>query len=382
MDPIVSLARVSRRPSRGDLVAAGAIAAWAILEAVLGSGPGSTLARIGFALLISVPLIVRRRAPLAVAAFVSVVSVAWALSADKPEAGTMPFPALLLAIFSAALYGRNMGTAALGGAMPIAAMLISVNSDYYEGNPGAGDLAILSFFCCCAWTGGWLIRRRANQVRRAYAESGELARSAVAEERARIARELHDVVAHSVSIIAVQAGAAEQVIETDPAAAREYMGAVRRTARETMREMRGLLSVLREDEASYAPQPGLSRLQDLLDEVRETGVAVELVESGERRELPAGIDLVAFRVVQESLTNVRKHAAGAPARVALRYAPEAVEVEVTNEAGQAQARNGEGGGHGLVGMRERVRIFGGEFEAGAQNGGFRVRAILPLEGEL
>ena len=148
-----------------------------------------------------------------------------------------------------------------------------------------------------------------------------------------------------------------------------------------MREMRGLLSVLREDEASYAPQPGLSRLQDLLDEVRDAGVAVELVESGEKRELPAGIDLVAYRVVQESLTNVRKHAPNTPARVALRYAAEAVELEITNETREERLTNNEGGGHGLLGMRERVRIFGGQFEAGQHNGGFRVRAVLPLESE-
>jgi signal transduction histidine kinase len=362
-------------------VAAGALAAWAVLEALLGTGPGSTPARLGFALAVTVPLVVRRRAPLAVAVVLSVTTVAWALSADQAETGTMPFPCLLFAIFSAALYGRTTATALIGGALPIAAMLITINSDYYDGAPNAANIAILSFFCCSAWAGGWLVRRRASQLRRAYAESGELARSAVAEERARIARELHDVVAHSVSIIAVQAGAAEQVIDSDPTAAREYMGAVRRTARETMREMRGLLSVLREDEASYAPQPGLSRLQDLLDEVRDAGVAVDLVESGEKRELPAGIDLVAFRVVQESLTNVRKHAPNTPARVALRYAAEAVELEITNETREEGLTNNEGGGHGLLGMRERVRIFGGQFEAGEHNGGFRVRAVLPLERE-
>jgi signal transduction histidine kinase len=360
-------------------VAAGALGLWAVLEALLGTGPGSTPARIGFALVVTAPLVVRRRAPLAVAAALAVATVAWALNANEAETGTMPFPSLLFVIFSAALYGRNLATAVAGGALPVTAMVIAVNSDYYDGTPNAANLGILSFFCGCAWTAGWLIRRRANQLRRAYAESGELARSAVAEERTRIARELHDVVAHSVSIIAVQAGAAEQVIDTDPGAAREYMGAVRRTARETMREMRGLLSVLREDEASYAPQPGLSRLDDLLDEVREAGVSVELVQLGDRRELPAGVDLVAYRVVQESLTNVRKHAPSAAARVALRYAAEAVELEITNEGGGPPTTSNDDSGHGLLGMRERVRVFGGEFEAGAHNGGFRVRALLPLE---
>jgi signal transduction histidine kinase len=156
---------------------------------------------------------------------------------------------------------------------------------------------------------------------------------------------------------------------------------VRRTAREAMSEMRRLLDVLRTDDTTYAPQPGLSRLPDLIDEVRGAGVPVELVEEGQRRELPAGIDLVAFRVIQESLTNVRKHAGGAPTQVAVRYGAKELEVEVRNDAGRAQAAmNGGGGGHGIFGMSERVRLFGGRFEAGeAAGGGFRVHALLPLE---
>jgi signal transduction histidine kinase len=216
------------------------------------------------------------------------------------------------------------------------------------------------------------------------AESGELARSAVSEERTRIARELHDVVAHSVSIIAMQAGAAEELIEVDPARAREHMVSVRRTAREAMNEMRRLLDVLRTDEARYAPQPGLARLADLLDEVRSAGVPVELTEEGERPQLPPGVDLVAFRVVQESLTNVRKHAAGAPTRVLLRYGPAAIELDVANlpVRGRVPANGLARGGHGLIGMRERVQLFDGTFQAGpAEDGGFRVHAVLPLGAE-
>jgi len=227
------------------------------------------------------------------------------------------------------------------------------------------------------------VRQRAAQARRAVAESGELARTAVGEERARIARELHDVVAHSVSIIAVQAGAAEELIERDPEKARQHMSSVRRTAREAMSEMRRLLDVLRTDEPGYAPQAGLARLTDLLDETRAAGVPVELIEQGERPRLAPGLDLVAFRVVQESLTNVRKHAPGARTLVQFRYRPRALELEVINEAGVTPANaNGDRPGHGLVGMRERVRLFDGSFDAQSiANGGFRIRATLPLDEE-
>ena len=145
--------------------------------------------------------------------------------------------------------------------------------------------------------------------------------------------------------------------------------------------MRRLLDVLREGEPRYAPQPGLSRLDDLLDETRRAGVSVELVEEGERPELPPGLDLVAFRIVQESLTNARKHSGSAPARVALRYSQSELELEIVNEAGnRGPGRNGAGGGHGLIGMRERAHLFGGSFEAGErEGGGYRVRAVLPLE---
>ena len=380
MDPIVRLAQVPRRPPRSDLAVVGALAAWGLLEAVLGSGPGSTATRVAFALAVTLPLLVRRRTPFAVAIFISAATVAWALGAEQPESGTFPFPSLLVAVFSVALYGRSTLVAAVGGLVPVGAMVVALNSDFNNGTMTIGNTAILIFFCGMAWTAGWLVRRRAMQAHQAYEESGELARAAVAEERARIATELHDVVAHSVSIIAVQAGAAEQLLDSRPDAAREHLAAVRRTAREAMTEMRRVLSVLRGDDATYAPQPGLSRLPDLIDEVTAAGVPVKLAEEGERPELPAGIDLVAFRVIQESLTNVRKHAAGAAAQVAVRYGAKELDVEITNDAGQAQAAINGGDGHGIFGMRERVRLFGGRFEAGElADGGFRIHARIPLE---
>jgi signal transduction histidine kinase len=178
----------------------------------------------------------------------------------------------------------------------------------------------------------------------------------------------------------VQAGVAEELIERDPVRAREHMASVRRTAREALGEMRRLLDVLRTDEATFVPQPGLARLPDLLDDVRSAGVPVELSEHGMPLQLPGGLDLVAFRVVQESLTNVRKHAPGARTRVVLSYGPDVLAIEVVNESARGGARdNGAGRGHGLIGMRERVTLFGGSFEAKSTlDGGFRVHARLPL----
>src|SRR6516165_9602566 len=316
MDPLVKLARVPNRPPRVDILVAAGLLVWALLEAFLAHGRGPLAGRITFAVAVSVPLAFRRQAPGLVVIVLSVALLAWALPASVSEHGTTPFPSVLLAAFSVACYARRSIVAVAGGLLLFATMVIAVESDYYTGGgANASNLAILSLFLGGAWGAGWLVRQRAAQARRAVAESGELARTAVGEERARIARELHDVVAHSVSIIAVQAGAAEELIERDPEKARQHMDSVRRTAREAMSEMRRLLDVLRTDQPGYAPQPGLARLPDLLEETRGAGVPVELIEQGERRRLAPGLDLVAFRVVQESLTNVRKHAPGAHTRV-------------------------------------------------------------------
>jgi signal transduction histidine kinase len=194
---------------------------------------------------------------------------------------------------------------------------------------------------------------------------------------------LHDVVAHSVSIIAMQAGAAGELVERDPKQAREHMETVRLTAQDAMREMRRLVEVLREDDATYAPQPTLARVDELVEDARVAGVRIEFEEVGERGELPPGVDLAAYRIVQEALTNVRKHAVGAAARVRLQYADEAIDILVTNEQGRsANGADGSGGGFGLAGMRERVRLYGGTVESGpSPDGGFLVHVRLPLVEE-
>jgi signal transduction histidine kinase len=329
----------------------------------------------------TVPLAFRRRYALAVVLFVpGVLMVRAAIGSPDEEAASF-FPAILLAAFSVALYERRLALAIAGGGFALACILGAVLLGFGEDagtRADAGNLTIISFFVVAAWTAGLLLRRRAEQVRRVEAESGELAKEAVAGERARIARELHDIVAHSVSIISVQAGAADQYLDRDPARAREHLGTVMRVAHDALTEMRRLTGVLREEPAGYEPQPGLGRVAELVDQARAAGLDVSLAEEGQRRTVPPGVDLAAFRIVQEALTNARKHAGAVAAQVHVRYSEGAVEVDVANAPGSGG--NGDGSGHGLVGMRERVRVYGGTLDAGPQaGGGFRVRARLPLE---
>lgn len=209
------------------------------------------------------------------------------------------------------------------------------------------------------------------------------ARRAVNEERTRIARELHDVVAHSMSVIVVQAGAARRVIDTQPAQAADAMAAIEATGRESLTEMRRVLGVLRSDneDADLVPAPDLDDLERLLHQCDDAGLPVELVVDGEARRLPAGLEMNVFRVVQESLTNTLKHAGQAHAEVHLAYRPHHVEVAVRdNGNGAASIPAAEGSGQGIIGMRERVEAYGGELEAGPQSGGgYQVRATFMIE---
>jgi signal transduction histidine kinase len=232
------------------------------------------------------------------------------------------------------------------------------------------------------------------QTRRQYTESLEaqnrvleqarhdLARQAVVEERLRIARELHDVVAHSMSVVAVHAGSGRMVAAEDPAAAERALATIEVTTRSALREMRRLLGVLRsagaEEPAALEPAPGLADLDALVAQVTRSGVDVELRVEGRRTAVPAGVDLSAYRVVQEALTNVIKHAGPARTVVEVRYTDTAVTVEVVDD-GQGAATPAAAGGHGLVGMRERVAVHGGVLDVGPGDaGGFHVSARFPV----
>jgi len=240
----------------------------------------------------------------------------------------------------------------------------------------------------------WLIGDNLR-VRRAYTkqledrsiqlerEREEKAAQAVTEERSRIARELHDVVAHHVSVMVVQAAGARRIAEKDPAAAQAALAAVETAGRTALTEMRRMLEVLRADDPGMGPQPGLAELDKLISQVRAVGLPVELRIEGSACCLPAGMDLAAYRIIQEALTNTVKHGGKAAARVTVRYRVDCLEIEVVDDGRGAAApllAGGEGGGHGLIGMNERVALFGGELETGPVfPGGYRVRARLPIE---
>jgi signal transduction histidine kinase len=209
-------------------------------------------------------------------------------------------------------------------------------------------------------------------------ERDEQAKRAVADERLRIAQELHDVVAHSMGVIAVQAAVGTHVIDDDVDEAKRSLEAISATSRGTLTEIRRLLGVLRSDgETGYQPAPGLADLPALVADVDAAGLPVTVDVEGERHEVPPGVDLTAYRIVQEALTNVLKHAGPARAVVTIGYEPAALRLEVRDDGRGVNGR-GTGGGHGLIGMRERVGVYGGSLEAGpVAGGGFRVRAVLP-----
>jgi signal transduction histidine kinase len=239
-----------------------------------------------------------------------------------------------------------------------------------------------------AWIVGVLLNHRARHVRELRAraerlerEREEQAQVAVAEERARIARELHDVVGHSVSVMTVQASAVRRLLHEDQEKEREALLVVERTGREALAEMRRLVGVLRrpEEAPARAPQPSLDHLDRLVEQVRDAGLPVELHVEGDALKLAPGVDLTAYRVIQEGLTNALKHARAKHADVLVRYGSEQVELVVADD-GDGNGTGG-GGGHGLVGMRERVAVYGGDLDAGPRpGGGYELRARIPVNG--
>lgn len=383
MDPLETIARVPARPPRADVAITAVLLVWAVVEALSASGPGSLAQRVAFAIGVTVPLLLRRQRPVLVMAAIVAVLMARIALVPGQEDSTFPFPSLLVATFSIALHARRGAVAVLVGFVPLLAMLSLFPLGYYTGPPSIGQTFILAFFIAGAWLAGWLVRLRAAQAAAARSDSARLAVEAVTAERARIARELHDVVAHSLSIVAVQAGAAEELVAVNPEAARAHIRAARRTAREALTEMRHVLDVQGDGEPggvpALAPQPTLERVRDLVDEVRAAGLPVGLTTDGVRGAVPPGVDLAGFRIVQEALTNVRRHAGTASAEVRIGYGEHWIDVEVSNIGGAPRAPSR--GGRGLVGIRERARLYGGTVTAGATADGFAVHARLPREPE-
>jgi signal transduction histidine kinase len=228
-----------------------------------------------------------------------------------------------------------------------------------------------------------LVRRvvgdRERRARVAERERDVAAREAVVEERARIARELHDVIAHHVSIMVVQAGAERRVLGAANTSTREVLETIEQIGRSALTEMRRMLGMLRDDaNEPLTPQPGLGDVPTLVRQLRDAGLPVELHIDGDPRELPVGIELSAYRIVQEALTNALKHAGGARATVHIRFGTESLELEIADD-GTSRPAVARGGGQGLVGMRERVALYGGRFDASRNpSGGFAVRVVLPI----
>ena len=335
--------------------------------------PRSPLNAEGYLLLAlgCLPLAIRLRRPLMVL-FV-VLGAAVALSAV--DQGFDLGVAVAIAVYSAAAHlPRDRFTRV---AAPVA--VGAVFASQFEGLPGSNLVEVVIAVTFSAGLPMLIGRIGFNRRRRISIDRDRAAHDAVADERARIARELHDIVAHAMSVMVVQAGAARTVVDSDPRAAKAAIGRIEETGRDGMAEMRRLVAILKDGsgDADLAPQPGLYRLGSLVDSIRAAGLQVEVVTRGEPRPLPAGVDLAAYRLVQEALTNVIKHAGSASARVSLEWAPDGLVVEVADD-GRGGTRDAVSAGHGLVGMRERVAIYGGSLETGSRpGGGFVVRAHLP-----
>lgn len=358
-----------------DLAIAGGIGVWAVLEALLVPS-AAPLAQLAFALAISLPLALRRRMPVAVMLFVAGALVLHALTAG-PDATFNPFPSLLVATFTVAERIGRWWWALLLGLVPITAMLTAHALGYF-GSPGieTAGVIFLVFFVGATWAAGRIVRHRALSLRVATETSAERAAAAAASERRRIARELHDIVAHSLSIVTLQAAAAEQFIERDPARAAEHLRHTRRTAQGALEEMRHLLGVLNEDEPSYAPQPGLGALDDLVAETVAAGHECRLDVQADG--VPDGVALAAYRVVQEALTNVRKHAPGAAVSVTVRASERELRIEVLNGPSDGAGVDEARGGRGIPGMAERVRVYSGTLGAEPEGDGWAVRVTIPL----
>ena len=295
------------------------------------------------------------------------------------------FVALGVAVFSMARHGR--GRVPFYGAALGAAMLLFV--DFFVPElQSPGEIVFHWGVFAVVWGFGFGLRqmeRRARESHRravaAEVAAAEQAMAAVVEERTRIARELHDIVAHSVSMMVVQAGAAEQVVDEDSDYVRRALGTIRTTGTGALSEMRRVVAMLRDgdDPGSLAPQPGLDALPALVGDAGSAGLDARLDVVGKARTLPAGVDLAAYRIVQEALTNVRRHASATTVRVVLEYGESDVRIEVVDDGTGGAGEDGERGGHGLVGMRERASLYGGTVETGSVNGrGFAVRAVLPV----
>jgi signal transduction histidine kinase len=378
------------RPLVADGLLAGLLAAVSLVtlwyvwdECEDGCDPPAVAA--GLVLATTLPLVWRRRHPLTVGLVTGLATAAYGF-ARYPDLAMPIAIGGVVGMYSVAAWGGRRA-AVVSGWIAIVVLVIVLSL------PRADSDVVDAAFVSLLLAGAWVLGDRARVQRALAAELAERAarlereqaaeaRRAVAEERTRIARELHDVVAHHVSMMVVQAEAGPVAVERDPARAAGAFEAIAATGRQALVEMRRLLGVLRGDgepAPSLVPQPGLAQVPSLVEQVGRAGLEVELVVEGQEIPLPAGIDLSAYRIVQEALTNAIRHGGEGRARVLVRYGERDLDLRVWNEGRPAQG-DGSPPGRGLLGMQERAHLFGGELRAGpAPEGGFTVHARLPIE---
>ena len=392
------IAALRRQPLLADVTLAVALAALAVITGVAlvtpraQMPPPSTAVIVAWAVALAAPLVLRRRWPLLVLAVTTLhFTRYWAVGQVNEIASWV---ILGVAVYSAAAYADRRRARWRSGACLLWLIGSGVVLSARAGPIGAVEVAAIAMFDALpfllAWPLGAMMRRlREYRVvledrnRQLDQEREVNARRAVLEERVRIARELHDVVAHHVSVMGVQAGVARRLFDRDPPEAVAAIGSVETASRQAIADLQQLVGVLRRQEEGddLAPQPSLQRLPELVEHMRQTGLPVKLTTTGESQQLPAGVELSAYRIIQEALTNTLKHAGPAQAAVTVRYDNGAVEVEVVDDGQGPPPARQETGGKGLVGMQERVRLYGGRLEAGARpGGGFRVYAVLRSGG--
>jgi signal transduction histidine kinase len=369
--------RLDRR--RLDRVLAAAFVVGGELELALQWEHGGSAAMAVVVALAYSMLAFRRIRPVLAGATVFALWIFANVALDDVEPLQLPLVAVLFMCWS--MGAHTTGRAAIAAPFVILVGMGGVAATFTD--PVFSDFIFPPAFALIAWLAGRGVRTRtrlteelheaAVQAQEAHEE--EAARAA-ADERRRIAREMHDVVAHSVSVMVVQAGGARRILDRDAARAVEAAAHIEDVGRAALAEMRRLLGVLHHSD-ERAPQPSMRELAALVERTRAAGLPVSLTVEGEPRSLPAGMDLAAYRVVQEALTNAIKHAGAAPTEVTVRWEPAHLELEIVDNG--APAANGSGGGHGLVGMEERVRLYDGDLRAGRRaGGGFEVVARLPL----
>ena len=334
--------------------------------------------------LLALPLLARRRFPFAapVALWVLAAVLSFADGRLVPDTTAATVAGLVAAFLLGNLPDRTQARVGLVVVLGAAAILM-----YNKPSHTTGELVIVPAMFFVGWLAGFALRQRAAQAEeaedraaRAERERAAATRIAVAEERARIARELHDVVAHAVSVMVLQVGAVRHRLPHSLSEDKDALMDVEKAGRAALDEMRRLLGALHDgQEVERAPQPGLDSLDDLVERVSRAGLPVRVQVEGDAVPLPRAIDLSAYRIVQEGLTNSLKHANASRADVTVRYGAEDLELEVRDDG--IGASSSDGLGHGLVGVRERVKIYGGEMSAGpGHGGGFVLNARLPLEG--